>query len=116
MHCTVGYKVQYVRTKNARQPRHSLGEGRGEIKLVETVARSQNLGWGVLGNKKVDDVDESVQTIQVLVADGDEGARNAGRNTNGVLNAEVLGRLSILTPSKCETGLTATRLEPPSRV
>ena len=67
-----------------------LCEAGRQIRLVEAIARSEDLGRVCLGVEGIGHVDETIQTITVVVADGDESGGDAARYADGVLNIEIL--------------------------
>lgn len=67
-----------------------LSNGRRKVRLVETVAGGQDLRWIRFAQEGVDYVEEAVHTVTVIVANRDEGVGHPGRDTDGVLDIEVL--------------------------
>ena len=92
-HCTgcwEGTDHQHLWPQAQDSVQYSLRERGREVRLVEAIARSEDLGRVCLGVEGIGHVDEAIQTITVVVADGDESGGDAARYTNGVLNIEVL--------------------------
>ena len=70
---------------------YPLGEGAGDVALVLTVAGGENLRGAGLVEERVDDVQEALEvTVRVVLADGDEGDGDTGRDADSVLDVKAL--------------------------
>ena len=85
---------------------HSLCELAGDGVLVLAIARRQDLRGIGLAKEEVDDVEEALKvSILEIIPDGDESYGNSGRDTDSILNIEVLvipaiGSETIAPPSE----------------
>lgn len=62
----------------------------GEIRLVKAVTCSQDMRAARLGDEVVDDVKEAIDAIRIAFPNRNEGNRNTGGNTNGILGVKIL--------------------------
>ena len=69
---------------------HSLGKVGGDVGLVEAVAGGQDRRPVGLLDEGVNDIEEAIDAIRVVLADGDKGHGDLRSHTDGVLNVKVL--------------------------
>ena len=73
------------------QKKDVLCQGARNIRFVLAITGRENLWRITLVQQKVDDVEEALEiAVLEIITDGDEGGRDAGGETNGVLNIEIL--------------------------
>jgi hypothetical protein len=74
--------------------KHVLGDSRRDVWLIKSIAGGQNLGWRRLADKGIYDVEETVYTVRIILANGNKCGRDACGNTNGILDVQVLQKES----------------------
>jgi hypothetical protein len=67
-----------------------LSEGRTKVRLIKTVASRQDLRRGIFSIEEVDNVNEAINTVLVVLSNGNEDCWNICGDADSVLDVKVL--------------------------
>ena len=67
-----------------------LGNRCGNSRLIECVARGQNMGWRGFAEEEIDKVEETTNAVGVGRSDRYEGDRYTTRDASRILDVKVL--------------------------